>query len=53
MVKSWRDNDIISNFVYKKLNCTNGNLPRCYKQPKIHKKEFSEGYNIDIEKFPI
>lgn len=40
LVKVWRDNDIINDFVYKKLNCTNGNLPRCYGQPKIHKKDF-------------
>lgn len=40
MVKSWRKNNIINEFVYKKLLCTNGNLPRCYGQPKIHKKDY-------------
>jgi len=37
LVKSWRDNDLIDVSTYKLLNTTNGNLPRCYGLPKIHK----------------
>jgi len=37
LVKMWRDKDIIDEWTYKKLKCTNGNLPRCYGLPKIHK----------------
>ncbi|XP_071579195.1 uncharacterized protein [Temnothorax nylanderi] len=40
LVKSWRDNDIIDQNLYKLLNCTNGNLPRCYGLPKVHKVGF-------------
>ncbi|XP_025266911.1 uncharacterized protein LOC112638816 [Camponotus floridanus] len=40
MVKSWRSNDLINESTYKKLNSTNGNLPRCYGLPKIHKSGF-------------
>ena len=40
LVRSWRDNDIIDDFMYKQLNCTNGNLPRCCGLPKIHKDGF-------------
>ena len=38
LVKSWRSNDLIDGTTYKFLNCTNGNTPRCYGLPKIHKK---------------
>jgi len=31
------DLGIIDLSIYKTLNCTNGNLPRCYELPKIHK----------------
>ncbi|XP_011858524.1 PREDICTED: uncharacterized protein LOC105556066, partial [Vollenhovia emeryi] len=37
LVKSWRKNDIIDEHTYWYLNCTNGNTPRCYGLPKIHK----------------
>lgn len=37
LIKSWRDNDIIDVNLYRHLNCTNGNIPRCYGLPKIHK----------------
>ncbi|XP_071577748.1 uncharacterized protein [Temnothorax nylanderi] len=37
LVRSWLDNDIIDNCDYYRLNCTNGNLPRCYGLPKVHK----------------
>jgi len=40
IIKSWRSNDLISETTYKKLNSTNGNLPRCYGLPKIHKAGF-------------
>ncbi|XP_071653737.1 uncharacterized protein, partial [Temnothorax longispinosus] len=44
LVKSWLNNDIIDKRVYNLLNCTNGNLPRCYGLPKIHK----DGYPLRI-----
>jgi len=37
LLKLWRDNDIIDEKIYRALKCTNGNLPRCYGLPKIHK----------------
>lgn len=37
LVKSWRDNDLIDAYTYNNLNCTNGNTPRAYGLPKIHK----------------
>ncbi|RLU16909.1 hypothetical protein DMN91_010978 [Ooceraea biroi] len=37
LVKSWFDNGIINNSTYKWLLMTDGNLPRCYGLPKIHK----------------
>ncbi|XP_024890071.1 uncharacterized protein LOC112466277, partial [Temnothorax curvispinosus] len=40
LVKSWHDNDIIDYQIFKQLHCTNGNLPRCYGLPKIHKTGF-------------
>ncbi|XP_071565721.1 uncharacterized protein [Temnothorax nylanderi] len=40
LVKSWLDNDIIEYHDYKRLNCTNGNLPRGYGLPKVHKAGF-------------
>lgn len=33
-------NALINETTYKKLNSTNGNLPRCYGLPKIHKTGF-------------
>jgi len=39
MLKLWLDNKIIDEYMYKSLKCTNGNLPRCYGLPKIHKKD--------------
>ncbi|KAL6433470.1 hypothetical protein ACFW04_006535 [Cataglyphis niger] len=41
LIKSWRDNGLIDETTYKYLNTTNGNLPRCYGLPKIHKTGFS------------
>jgi len=38
MLKLWLNNKIIDDYTYKSLQCTNGNLPRCYGLPKIHKK---------------
>jgi len=38
MLKIWLNNKIIDEYTYKSLQCTNGNLPRCYGLPKIHKK---------------
>jgi len=40
----WLQNNIIDELTYKKLKCTNGNLPRCYGLPKIHKP----GYPLRI-----
>ncbi|XP_071581632.1 uncharacterized protein [Temnothorax nylanderi] len=40
LVRSWRDGGIIEDSDYRRLNCTNGNLPRCYGLPKIHKNGF-------------
>ncbi|XP_071579989.1 uncharacterized protein [Temnothorax nylanderi] len=40
LVKSWHDNDIIDYSTYCQLRCTNGNLPRCYGLPKVHKAGF-------------
>jgi len=40
MIKCWYDNDIIYIHTHRKLHCTNGNLPRCYGLPKIHKDGF-------------
>ncbi|KAL6420616.1 hypothetical protein ACFW04_014645 [Cataglyphis niger] len=40
LIKSWRDNGLIDETTYKYLNTTNGNLPRCYGLPKIHKTGF-------------
>ncbi|XP_011869607.1 PREDICTED: uncharacterized protein LOC105562989, partial [Vollenhovia emeryi] len=40
LIKTWRNEDIIDNQDYWRLNCTNGNLPRCYGLPKIHKAGF-------------
>jgi len=40
ILKVWRDSDIIDDYTYKLLKCTNRNLPRCYGLPKIHKIGF-------------
>lgn len=40
LIKSWKNNDLIDEFTYRFLNCTNGNLPRCYGLPKVHKADF-------------
>ncbi|XP_011346050.1 uncharacterized protein LOC105284345 [Ooceraea biroi] len=37
LIKSWREGGIIDEATYRHLNCTNGNLSRCYGLPKIHK----------------
>jgi len=37
LIKSWFDNKIVDESTYKRMKCTNGNLPRCYGLPKIHK----------------
>ncbi|XP_011861707.1 PREDICTED: uncharacterized protein LOC105558566, partial [Vollenhovia emeryi] len=37
LIKTWLDNNIIDERTYKNLNCNNGNLPRCYGLPKVHK----------------
>jgi len=37
MLKLWKDNKIIDEYTYNGLKCTNGNLPRCYGLPKVHK----------------
>ncbi|XP_072766477.1 uncharacterized protein [Anoplolepis gracilipes] len=40
LLKSWLNNKLIDERTYKHLNCTNGNLPRCYGLPKTHKPGF-------------
>jgi len=40
MLKMWWDYKIIDDSMYKALRCTNGNLPRCYGLPKVHKQGF-------------
>ncbi|XP_011858290.1 PREDICTED: uncharacterized protein LOC105555858 [Vollenhovia emeryi] len=40
LVKSWRDLGVIEEYTYKQLRCTNGNLPRCFGLPKVHKAGF-------------
>ena len=40
LIKSWLDNKLIDVTTYNYLNITNGNLPRCYGLPKIHKVDF-------------
>lgn len=40
LLRSWRENQLIDEAVYKLLNITNGNLSRCYGLPKIHKAGF-------------
>ncbi|XP_071578645.1 uncharacterized protein [Temnothorax nylanderi] len=40
LVKAWHDNGIVSDQMYRRLNCTNGNLPRAYGLPKVHKAGF-------------
>ncbi|XP_011866401.1 PREDICTED: uncharacterized protein LOC105561223, partial [Vollenhovia emeryi] len=40
LIKSWWDKKIIDEYTYKQLRCTNGNLPRCYGLPKVHKTDF-------------
>jgi len=44
LIKTWSENDIIDDITYRGLKCTNGNLPRCYGLPKIHKP----GYPLRI-----
>jgi len=39
LIKGWYDSKAIDEWRYKCLKCTNGNLPRCYGLPKIHKRE--------------
>ena len=33
----WKKFEFISSHIYKKLYCNDGNLPRAYGSPKIHK----------------
>jgi len=44
LIKTWSENGIIDDCTYRGLKCTNGNLPRCYGLPKIHKP----GYPLRI-----
>jgi len=44
LIRSWFENKIVDEVTYKRLKCTNGNLPRCYGLPKIHKP----GYPLRI-----
>jgi len=37
MIRTWFEAKIIDEWQYRRLKCTNGNLPRCYGLPKIHK----------------
>lgn len=37
-MRNWRDNELIDNVTYKRLICNNGNLPRWYGLPKVHKE---------------
>jgi len=37
MIKTWFEAKVIDEWQYRRLKCTNGNLPRCYGLPKIHK----------------
>jgi len=39
LIKGWLDCKAIDEWRYKCLKCTNGNLPRCYGLPKIHKRD--------------
>jgi len=39
LIKGWFDSKAIDEWTYKCLKCTNGNLPRCYGLPKIHKRD--------------
>jgi len=39
LIKSWYDSKAIDDWRHKCLKCSNGNLPRCYGLPKIHKKD--------------
>lgn len=49
LIKSWHDSDIINEYRYKQLHCTNGNLPR-FGQPKIHKPNFPANHRVNIRK---
>jgi len=40
LVQTWRKKDWIDDNTYRDLKCTNGNLPRCYGLPKVHKPGF-------------
>jgi len=40
LVQTWRKNDWIDDNTSSGLKCTNGNLPRCYGLPKVHKPGF-------------
>src|SRR5436190_24309297 len=37
LLARWKRNNYIPDSLYKRLNCTNGSLPRAYGLPKIHK----------------
>jgi len=40
LVQTWRRNYWIDDNMCRRLKCTNGNLPRCYGLPKVHKPGF-------------
>lgn len=39
LLTRWKNNNYITNKMYKRLNCTDGVLPRAYGLPKIHKPD--------------
>ncbi|RLU15924.1 hypothetical protein DMN91_011681 [Ooceraea biroi] len=53
MVKVWRDEGIIDEIAYKYLHNTNGNLPRCYGLPKIHKPGYSLRIIVSTNDSPL
>jgi len=49
LVKLWYKGEVIDTLTYKALNCTNGNLPRCYGLPKVHESTIVDReYNVVI-----
>ncbi|XP_011859074.1 PREDICTED: uncharacterized protein LOC105556590 [Vollenhovia emeryi] len=39
ILMDWKKSNYIDNSIYRRLNCTDGTLPRAYGLPKIHKPE--------------
>ncbi|XP_011867795.1 PREDICTED: uncharacterized protein LOC105561973 [Vollenhovia emeryi] len=39
LLVEWKKSNYIDNSIYKRLNCTDGTLPRAYGLPKIHKQD--------------